>query len=99
MDNSHVALVALLLRQTGFEHYRSVAGPHAPPRRLTRRHRCDRNMALGVNVGSLQKIIRCAGNDDIVTIRAQEDADTLNLTFETKSASPRVNHHRVLTSV
>lgn len=43
-------------------------------------------MALGVNVGSLQKIVKCAGNDDIVTIRAQEDADTLSMVFETKSA-------------
>lgn len=66
MDNSHVALVALLLRTNGFSQFR-----------------CDRNMSLGINVGSFQKVVKCAGNDDIVTLRAQDEADVLNVVFET----------------
>ncbi|KAF9939395.1 proliferating cell nuclear antigen [Modicella reniformis] len=65
MDNSHVALVALLLRHEGFEPYR-----------------CDRSLALGVNLVSLSKILRCAGNDDIITIKADDNGDVLSLTFE-----------------
>ncbi|KAK3811136.1 MAG: proliferating cell nuclear antigen [Benniella sp.] len=66
MDNSHVALVALLLRHDGFQPYR-----------------CDRSLALGINLVSLSKILRCAGNDDQITLKADDTADVLNLTFET----------------
>ncbi|KAJ3416297.1 proliferating cell nuclear antigen [Chytridiales sp. JEL 0842] len=67
MDNSHVALVALLLRSSAFEPYR-----------------CDQNLSLGVNVGSLAKILKCADNTDILTIRADQGRDTLSLQFESK---------------
>ncbi|KAE8799112.1 proliferating cellular nuclear antigen [Hordeum vulgare] len=52
MDSSHVALVALLLRSEGFEHYR-----------------CDRNLSMGMNLGNMAKMLRCAGSDDIITIK------------------------------
>ncbi|WAQ96424.1 PCuncharacterized, partial [Mya arenaria] len=29
-------------------------------------YRCDRNLSMGINLGSMAKIIRCAGNDDIM---------------------------------
>ena len=48
MDNSHVALVALLMRQDGFEHYRCGALPTRY--RLVYRHRhragCHRRVVL-----------------------------------------------------
>lgn len=68
MDNSHVALVAVKLVQSGFKKYR-----------------CDRPMPLGVNVGSLTKVLRCAKDDDTCTLRAADEADVLNLTYEPKS--------------
>lgn len=68
MDTSHIALVSLLLRSQGFEHYR-----------------CDRNANLGMSIVSLCKILKCAGNDDILTLRAAEKADVLSLMFETRS--------------
>ena len=37
MDNSHVALVALLMRQDGFEHYR-CGELHGPARTASARH-------------------------------------------------------------
>ncbi|KND04908.1 proliferating cell nuclear antigen (pcna) [Spizellomyces punctatus DAOM BR117] len=70
MDNSHVALVALLLRSQGFEHFR-----------------CDRNHSLGISLASLSKVLRSAGNDDTLTIKSEEDGDTLQLVFE----SPNVD--------
>ncbi|WOG94009.1 hypothetical protein DCAR_0313299 [Daucus carota subsp. sativus] len=65
MDSSHVALVALLLRSEGFEHYR-----------------CDRNISMGMNLGNMAKMLRCAGNDDIVTMKADDDGDVITFMFE-----------------
>ncbi|XP_067113980.1 proliferating cell nuclear antigen-like [Osmerus mordax] len=48
-------------------------------------YRCDRNLAIGVNVASLYKIVRCAGNEDTVTLCVRDKADCLFLTFETES--------------
>lgn len=44
--------------------------------------RCDRNIALGLNLPNLAKILKCAGNDDIITVKAAEEADTATFTFE-----------------
>ncbi|KAK3031035.1 hypothetical protein RJ639_035066 [Escallonia herrerae] len=65
MDSSHVALVALLLRSEGFEHYR-----------------CDRNLSMGMNLGNMAKMLKCAGNDDIVTIKADDGSDSVTFMFE-----------------
>ncbi|GMY10962.1 proliferating cell nuclear antigen [Fagus crenata] len=65
MDSSHVALVALLLRSEGFEHYR-----------------CDRNMSMGMNLNNMSKMLKCAGNDDIITIKADDGSDTVTFMFE-----------------
>ncbi|CDZ97698.1 proliferating cell nuclear antigen [Phaffia rhodozyma] len=77
MDNSHVALVAVQLKQEGFETYR-----------------CDRNMPLGINLQSLTKILKCAKDDDIVTLRAADGADSLGLVFE-GSNSDRVGEYEI----
>ena len=45
-------------------------------------YRCDKNISLGVNTPNLSKILRCAGNDDLVTIKSEEETDTLNMMFE-----------------
>ncbi|KAK2983254.1 hypothetical protein RJ640_023374, partial [Escallonia rubra] len=68
MDSSHVALVALLLRSEGFEHYR-----------------CDRNLSMGMNLGNMAKMLKCAGNDDIVTIKADDGSDSVTFMFESPS--------------
>ncbi|XP_050052687.1 proliferating cell nuclear antigen [Dermacentor andersoni] len=44
--------------------------------------RCDRNLSMGMNLASVSKILRCAANDDIITIKAQDDADSVNFVFE-----------------
>lgn len=45
-------------------------------------YRCDRNLAMGINMSSMSKILRCAGNDDIITLKAEDNADLLELIFE-----------------
>lgn len=71
MDSSHVALVALLLRSEGFEHYR-----------------CDRNISMGMNLNNMAKMLRCAGNDDIITIKGDDGSDTVTFMFESPSRFP-----------
>ncbi|KAM7111751.1 LOW QUALITY PROTEIN: proliferating cell nuclear antigen-like [Molossus nigricans] len=44
--------------------------------------RCDRNLATGLNLTSMSKILKCAGNEDIVTLRAEDNADTFALVIE-----------------
>lgn len=50
------------------------------------RFRCDRNMVIGMNLVSLSKILKCASNDDKITIKAgYDDNDKMMLTFEAPS--------------
>lgn len=69
MDNSHVALVSMLLQSSAFEPFR-----------------CDRNISLGINLGSLTKVLRAAGADDVLTIKAEDAPNVVNIVFESKSA-------------
>ncbi|KAI9225423.1 MAG: proliferating cell nuclear antigen, N-terminal domain-containing protein [Piptocephalis tieghemiana] len=48
-------------------------------------YRCDRNLTLGINIKALVQILKCAGNDDVITLRAEEPADSLALVFEPAS--------------
>ncbi len=65
MDNSHVALVAVLLRSDGFSPYR-----------------CDRNLSLGINIGSMAKILKCAAPEDKITLSANDEGNSLTFLFE-----------------
>jgi proliferating cell nuclear antigen len=47
--------------------------------------RCDRNLALGVNLVSLTKVLRAAQNEDILTLKAEDSPDALNITFESSN--------------
>jgi len=44
-------------------------------------YRCDKSMTLGINTVNLGKIIKCAGNTDMVTLKAEE-TDSLTMVFE-----------------
>lgn len=43
-------------------------------------------MPLGVNLGSLTKVLKCAKDDDVVTLKASDDADVLSLTYEGRNS-------------
>lgn len=49
-------------------------------------YRCDRNLALGINLTSLQKVLRAAQNDDQLTLRAEDAPDVVSLVFESPEA-------------
>lgn len=48
-------------------------------------YRCERNVSLGLSLETLSKVLKCAMSDDTVTIRADEDSDSVQFIFE----SPR----------
>ncbi|KAI0628349.1 proliferating cell nuclear antigen, N-terminal domain-containing protein [Trametes polyzona] len=50
------------------------------------KYRCDRPIPLGVNLGSLTKVLKCAKDDDTCTLKAADDADILSLTYQAKNA-------------
>jgi proliferating cell nuclear antigen len=52
-------------------------------------YRCDRPIPLGVNLGSLTKVLKCAKDDDKCTLKATDDGDVLSLKYEANSTSAR----------
>ena len=42
-------------------------------------------MPLGVNLNSLTKVLKCAKDDDVCTLKATDEGDVLNLVYEPKS--------------
>lgn len=57
-------------------------------------YRCDRNISLGINMGSMTKILKCASNDDIITLKSEEDSDTVTFMFESPKAD-RVSEYEM----
>eukprot|EP00911_Craspedida_sp_UC1_P000213 UC1_evm4s160 len=51
------------------------------------KYRCDRNINLGINMNTMTKIMKCAANDDIITIRAEDQPDAATFTFESGGTS------------
>lgn len=48
-------------------------------------YRCDRPMSIGISLSALNKIIKTAGNEDVLTIKKDDDGDSLGLVFEGSS--------------
>lgn len=47
-------------------------------------YRCDRNLSLGINMASMTKILKCAANDDVITLKAEEEPDSVTFMFESQ---------------
>lgn len=60
------------------------------------KYRCDRNLAMGINMTSLSKILRCASNEDIITLRADDNGDMLELMFESPKGEKVSNYEMKL---
>lgn len=53
--------------------------------------RADRKLALGINLGSMSKILKCSGNDDIITLKAEDSGDAVTFMFESPKQT-RISH-------
>ena len=45
-------------------------------------YRCDRPNSLGINTANMSKIFKMLKNDDMLTLKAEDDADALTMMFE-----------------
>lgn len=45
-------------------------------------YRADKNIALGISLASMAKILKIAGNEDIITLRADDAGDQITFMFE-----------------
>mmetsp|Transcript_21779 Transcript_21779/g.60538 ORF Transcript_21779/g.60538 Transcript_21779/m.60538 type:complete len:263 (-) Transcript_21779:79-867(-) len=48
-------------------------------------YRCDRAFSMGLNLVNMAKMLKCAGNDDIITMKAEDQGDTVTFMFESPS--------------
>lgn len=55
--------------------------------------RCDRNLSMGMNLASMAKILKCANNDDTLTMKAQDNADTVTFMFESQNQEKVSSRH------
>ncbi|KAK9902688.1 hypothetical protein WJX75_002851 [Coccomyxa subellipsoidea] len=44
--------------------------------------RCDRNLSMGVSLNNMAKILKCMGNDDVLTMKAEDQGDSVTFMFE-----------------
>jgi len=54
-------------------------------------YRADRNISLGITLASMAKVLKCAGNDDIITLKAEDAGDSVTFMFESPKAN-RISH-------
>lgn len=50
-------------------------------------YRCDRNMSLGLNLVNVGKILKCADNTDMITLKADDEGDVVSFVFESQSGN------------
>jgi len=50
-------------------------------------YRADRSISLGISLASMAKVMKCAGNDDTITLKADDQGDNVTFIFE----SPKQN--------
>lgn len=54
-------------------------------------YRCDNELNLGINIANMAKILKCAGGDDVITLKADDEGDTVTFMFENPKQT-RVSH-------
>jgi len=62
-------------------------------------YRCDRSLSMGMNLASMSKIIKCAANDDTITIKAQDNADTVTFVFESPNQEKVADYEMKLMNI
>ena len=83
MDNSHVSLVSVNLRADGFDKFRCDRSL-SMGMNLTSMSKILRleTILILASIFYCILLLRCAANDDIITVKAQDQADTVTFMFE-----------------
>ena len=48
-------------------------------------YRADKNFSLGIKLANLNKLLKCAGNDDMITMTCEDEPTQLTLNFKSSS--------------
>jgi len=48
-------------------------------------YRCDRNVSMGMKLANLSKVLKCGNASDAVTMRSEDDGDSISFAFESKN--------------
>eukprot|EP01006_Ploeotia_vitrea_P011775 TRINITY_DN31276_c0_g1_i1.p2 TRINITY_DN31276_c0_g1~~TRINITY_DN31276_c0_g1_i1.p2 ORF type:complete len:264 (+),score=161.29 TRINITY_DN31276_c0_g1_i1:135-926(+) len=48
--------------------------------------RADKNISLGMNMSSMSKVLKCASNDDSLTLKADDNGDSVTFMFESPTS-------------
>lgn len=54
-------------------------------------YRADKTFPLGIKLANLHKILKCAGNDDIITLECEDEPSQLTLKFESQNQAASFN--------
>lgn len=63
------------------------------------RYRCDRPRTLGLNLGSLHKILKCSSNNDQLIIKAEDEGDVATFVFENRNQDKIIDFEMKLMSI
>ena len=50
--------------------------------------RCDRNLSMGMNLNNMAKMLKCAGNDDVITMKVRRAHSRLTRTSAAAVGAP-----------
>ncbi|XP_071952777.1 proliferating cell nuclear antigen-like [Antedon mediterranea] len=62
-------------------------------------YRCDRNVSISINLATMSKILKCASNDDIITLEAEDKPDNLVFKFESPNQDKQSNYQVKLINI
>ncbi|XP_017888693.1 proliferating cell nuclear antigen-like isoform X2 [Ceratina calcarata] len=63
------------------------------------KYRCDRNLSMGMNIACMYKILRCAGSDETVTLRASDNPENITFIFESPSKEKLAEYEMKLINI
>lgn len=62
-------------------------------------YRCDRKVVLGFNVTTIDTILKCAREDDVLTLTCDDRVDRLKFSFESPNGARRAEYEMVLLDI
>jgi proliferating cell nuclear antigen len=85
MDSSHVALVSLVMRSEGFESYRCDRNMSLGISLVRYDSSLKIKSLFFLIVYSMSKVLKTMGKDDSLTIRVNDDSDSIIIAMESQS--------------
>ncbi|KAL3850620.1 hypothetical protein ACJIZ3_012502 [Penstemon smallii] len=56
-------------------------------------YRCDHDISMGMNLHNLSRVLKCAENDEIVTIKADDGSDTVSFMFDENPTQDEIENY------